>query len=116
MVTMTGRRRGPPPLLKARGSDDKDGEMSSVSSPYDSDESDYDSEGSCSTALTEPEPEPLPRRSGRTRLDDIPSESPDYSDDQDDETDEDLADVPLDYGRSDKTKLRGARMEKRWHK
>lgn len=40
----------------------------------------------------------------------------DFSDDPDDDTDEDLADVPLDYGRSEKTKVRGRRIEKRWHK
>lgn len=39
-----------------------------------------------------------------------------FSDDPDDDTDEDLADVPLDYGRSDQTKVRGRRIEKRWHK
>ncbi|OQE10077.1 hypothetical protein PENFLA_c095G09143 [Penicillium flavigenum] len=41
---------------------------------------------------------------------------PDFSDDPDDDTDEDLADIPLYYGRSDQTKDRGRRIEKRWHK
>ncbi|KAJ5901458.1 hypothetical protein N7495_001986 [Penicillium taxi] len=40
----------------------------------------------------------------------------DYSDDPDDDTDEDIQDVPLDYGRSEKTKARGDRIERRWQK
>jgi hypothetical protein len=34
---------------------------------------------------------------------------PDLSDDPDDDTDEDIANVPLDYGRSEQTKVRGRR-------
>ncbi|CAG7940526.1 unnamed protein product [Penicillium salamii] len=45
-----------------------------------------------------------------------PRALPDLSDDPDDDTDEDIANIPLDYGRSEKTKARGARIEKRWHK
>ena len=45
-----------------------------------------------------------------------PEYLPDFSDDPNDDTDEDLADVPLDYGRSVKTKRRGARTDQRWHK
>lgn len=41
---------------------------------------------------------------------------PDFSDDPDDDTDEDIANIPLDYGRSEKTKVRGVRIEQRWHK
>ncbi|KAJ5651633.1 uncharacterized protein N7484_005356 [Penicillium longicatenatum] len=41
---------------------------------------------------------------------------PDFSDDPDDDTDEDIANVPLDYGRSEKTKVRGVRIEQRWQK
>lgn len=40
----------------------------------------------------------------------------DFSDDPDDDTDEDIANIPLDYGRSEKTKVRGVRIEQRWHK
>ncbi|KAJ5904637.1 hypothetical protein N7504_007020, partial [Penicillium tannophilum] len=35
----------------------------------------------------------------------------DFSDDPDDDTNEDIANVPLDYGRSEKTKVRGVRIE-----
>ncbi|KAF7587244.1 hypothetical protein BBP40_007516 [Aspergillus hancockii] len=45
-----------------------------------------------------------------------PAVLPDYSDDPDDDTEEDLADVPLDYGRGPKTKQRGERIEQRWRK
>jgi hypothetical protein len=37
---------------------------------------------------------------------------PDFSDDLDDDTDEDLANVPLDYGRCLKTKQRGEYIKK----
>jgi hypothetical protein len=41
---------------------------------------------------------------------------PECSDDPDDETDEDIANVPLDYGQSDQTKTWRQRIEHRWHK
>lgn len=53
---------------------------------------------------------------GKTRNPRGPEYLPDFSDDPNDDTDEDLADVPLDYGRSVKTKRRGTRIEQRWHK
>ena len=86
---------------------------------------DSDSEdASNSTGLTTPEPTCLPDdRTGRSnrprqpvRRPTDPDVLPDFSDDPDDDTDEDLADIPLDYGRSDQTKVRGRRIEKRWHK
>ncbi|EED16662.1 hypothetical protein TSTA_017370 [Talaromyces stipitatus ATCC 10500] len=46
----------------------------------------------------------------------IPSQLPEYSDDPDDNTDEDIANVPLDFGRSKHSKKRTARIEERWHK
>ncbi|KAJ5415003.1 hypothetical protein N7509_000101 [Penicillium cosmopolitanum] len=55
-----------------------------------------------STAQTSPEIPPLPDRR--------------ENDDPDDDTDEDIANVPLDYGRSDQTLVRRARIEQRWHK
>lgn len=81
-------------------------------------------DASTSTGLTNPEPSCLPDgRSGPStslkRPVRRPADAgilPDFSDDPDDDTDEDLADIPLDYGRSDQTKVRGRRIEKRWHK
>ncbi|OJD12083.1 hypothetical protein AJ78_07260 [Emergomyces pasteurianus Ep9510] len=45
-----------------------------------------------------------------------PDMLPDFSDDPDDDTDEDITNVPLGYGRSDKTVVRRVRIEQRWHK
>ncbi|KAJ5751309.1 hypothetical protein N7533_008337 [Penicillium manginii] len=77
-----------------------------------------------STAQTSPELPPAPDRpekssripkpSVRDRV--CPDTLPDFSDDPDDNTDEDIANVPLDYGRSDRTMVRRARIEQRWHK
>jgi hypothetical protein len=100
----------------------------SVLSGYDSELScgsdsddifDYESDGSCTTTVTEPERE-LAHRPGPS-VSHHPSselliEPLEYSDDPNDDTDEDIANVPLDYGRSDKTKLRRAHIERRWHK
>jgi hypothetical protein len=58
----------------------------------------------------------LPRAQNKARPSQAQVDLPDFSDDPDDDTDEDLADVPLDYGRGLKTKQRGDRIEKRWHK
>ena len=74
-----------------------------------SDESDSETDLT-SAKHTSPEPPGLP--SNRSHLKALA----DYSDDPDDDTDEDIQDVPLDYGRSENTKIRGARIEKRWHK
>lgn len=81
-------------------------------------------EASNSTELTTPEPTCLP--DNRSRPSTRPKRPvcrpadtgvlPDFSDDPDDDTDEDIANVPLDYGRSEKTKVRGRRIEKRWDK
>lgn len=38
---------------------------------------------------------------------------PDFSDDPNDDIDEDIINVPLDYRRLEKTKVRGRRIEKR---
>lgn len=77
-----------------------------------------------STAQTSPEIPPLPDR--REKSSRIPKASVrdrvcpdtllDFSDDPDDDTDKDIANVPLDYGRSDRTLVRRARIEQRWHK
>lgn len=105
MVTRTSRHRR---LLCDASPEDTDGYSSSGLSGSDSDDSDddvfdYESDDSCSTTLTEPEPAFQPHP-GHTRPHAASSESPEYSDDPDDDTDEDLANVPLDYGRSEKTK------------
>lgn len=90
----------------------------------DSDESDADS---ARGSTTQTSPEPPPRSS--EHCDRVPSCSkpsahdpdcsgilPDFSEDPADDTDEDIANTPLDYGRSEKTKDRGVRIEQRWHK
>ncbi|KAL1873654.1 hypothetical protein Plec18167_006171 [Paecilomyces lecythidis] len=81
------------------------------------------SDGSSTTELTEPDHRhslPRGRRASRPPSSvKEPSNSdllPDFSDDPDDDTDEDLREVPLDYGRSQKTKTRRVRIEQRWHK
>ncbi|EED20636.1 hypothetical protein TSTA_038420 [Talaromyces stipitatus ATCC 10500] len=123
------------PLAESFNPDDDDdddddavheGDESSSCFDSDSDHSDddYESGDGYSTTLIEPDsdtqpclPVPLapqqPRDSpssaskGR-RAPAISSELPEYSDDPNDDTDEDLANVPLDYGR--------ARIEERWNK
>ncbi|CAG7927890.1 unnamed protein product [Penicillium olsonii] len=89
----------------------------------DSDESDADT-APASTAQTSPKPSrsseqcegvsgtSKPNVRGPVRSGVLP----DFSDDPDDDTDEDIANIPLDYGRSEKTKVRGVRIEQRWHK
>lgn len=75
-------------------------------------------DSSNSTELTTPEPTNLPddrstrpKRLARRLVD--AGVLPDFSDDPDDDTDEDLADIPLDYGHSEQTKVRGRQIEKR---
>lgn len=81
-------------------------------------------QASNSTELTTPEPTCLPDNCNRPstrpkRPVRRPADAgvlPDFSDDPDDDTDEDIANIPLDYGRSEQTKVRGRRIEKRWDK
>lgn len=90
----------------------------------DGDGEELDDELRGSTAQASPELPPLPYRpekssripkaSARDRV--WPDTLLDFSDDPDDDTDEDIANVPLDYGRSDRTLVRRARIEQRWHK
>lgn len=103
--------------------DESDTSGASFRPDNDGEESD-DGQVCGSTAHTSPELPPLPDRpegssrgpkpSVRDRV--RPDIIPDFSDDPDDETDEDIANVPLDYGRSDQTMVRRARIEQRWHK
>ena len=87
------------------------------------DNSDY-GEASNLTELITPEPTYLPDdySGSLTRLKrPVPPLAdagvlPDFSDDPNNDTDEDLIDIPLDYGHSDQTKVRRRRIEKRWHK
>ncbi|KUL81310.1 hypothetical protein ZTR_09549 [Talaromyces verruculosus] len=94
----------------------------------DTDDAD-DSEDGYSTPVTEPEsdveshpkasqrPQKSPvSASNRSQVPAISSRLPKYRDEPDDDTDEDIANVPLDYGRSGKTKITGSRIEERWHK
>lgn len=89
----------------------------------DSDESDAD-QAPGSTTQTSPEPSRSPEHYDGVSRSSKPSvrgpvrsgNLPDFSDDPDDDTDEDIANIPLDYGRSEKTKVRGVRIEQRWHK
>lgn len=86
----------------------------------DSEESD-DGQVRGSTAHTSPElpllsnrpkeslHDPKPSVRGRVGLDMLP----DFSDDPDDDTDEDIVNVPLDYGRSDRTVVRRVRIKQR---
>jgi len=53
---------------------------------------------------------------GRTRTHVAPSDWPEYSDGPDNDTDGDLTNVPLDYGRLEGTKLCGAWIEKECYK
>lgn len=69
-----------------------------------------------STDVTSPEPPRIPGNRPRSERRPGSWALADYSDDPDDDTDADIQDVPLDYGRSENTKARGDRIEKRWHK
>ncbi|KAJ5443135.1 hypothetical protein N7445_004248 [Penicillium cf. griseofulvum] len=103
-----------------------DSDTSGVSFQPDIDATDDSDSGeaSNSTELTTPESTCLPDNRSRpsTRLKrPVPRLAdagvlPDFSDDPDDDTDEDIANVPLDYGRLEQTKVRGRRIEKRWDK
>lgn len=103
-----------------------DSDTSGVSFQPDIDATDDSDSGeaSNSTELTTPEPTCLPDTRSRPstrpkRPVPRPADAgvlPDLSDDPDDDTDEDIANVPLDYGRSEQTKVRGRRIEKRWDK
>ncbi|CAG8182071.1 unnamed protein product [Penicillium nalgiovense] len=103
-----------------------DSDTSGVSFQPDMDATDdSDSrEASNSTELTTPESICLPDNRSRPstrpkRPVPRPADAgvlPDFSDEPDDDTDEDIANVPLEYGRSEKTKVRGRRIEKRWDK
>lgn len=89
----------------------------------DSDESDAD-QGPGSTTRTSPKPSQSSEQCDGASGSSKPSVRgpvrsgflPDFSDDPDNDTDEDIANIPLDYGRSEKTKVRGVRIEQRWHK
>ncbi|KAJ5989689.1 hypothetical protein N7481_004899 [Penicillium waksmanii] len=93
--------------------DESDTSGTSFRPDYDSKESDDDQVCSL-TAYTLPEPSPLPNRpeeslysprpSVRVRIG--PDMLPDFSDDPDDNTDEDIVNIPLDYGCSDRTVVR----------
>jgi len=106
-----------PPSLPKDLSSETDSDSSEASfRPY-ADVSDPESDTDpSSTDLTSPEPLRLPasRPHFERRLG--PRALADYSDDLDDDTDKDIQDVPLDYGRSENTKIRGERIEQRWHK
>ncbi|CAG8146657.1 unnamed protein product [Penicillium nalgiovense] len=103
-----------------------DSDTSGVSFRLDFDATDDSDSGEAtnSTELTTPEPTCLPDNRSRpstrpNRPVRRPADAgalPDFSDDPDDDTDEDIASVPLDYGRSDQTKVRARRIEKRWDK
>jgi hypothetical protein len=104
--------------------DHSEDNINSALSGYDSEGShdsdnddvfDYESDGSCTTTVTEPE-SGLAHRPEQSVSHHSSSEPLRYSDDPNDDTDEDIANVPLDYGRSDKTKLRRAHIEGRWRK
>ncbi|KAI2697980.1 hypothetical protein CBS147354_9889 [Penicillium roqueforti] len=81
-------------------------------------------QASNSTELTTPEPTYLPDNCSRPstrpkRPMRRPADAgilPDFSDNPDDNTDEDIANVPLNYRRSEQTKVRGRQIEKRWDK
>lgn len=102
-----------------------DSDTSDISFQCDSDDFDFsDTTSASSVELNSPAPLPLHNNddvsssrsqhsANRSRiLDGLPE----FSDDPDDETDEDIANVPLDYGQSDQTKTRRQRIEHRWHK
>jgi hypothetical protein len=103
-----------------------DSDTSEVSSWPDFDDTDDSDYGKISNTTEQTIPEPTCLPDNRSRPSTSPKRPlrrpvdagalPDFSDDPDDDTDEDIANVPLDYGRSDQTKVRGRRIEKRWHK
>ena len=104
-----------------------DSDTSGVSSQSEFDDAEW-SDTSASIELNSPARSPLHRHRNHNRhvSTSLPQRSvhqstssnalPEFSDDPDDETDEDIADVPLDYGHSKETKLRRQRIEHRWHK
>lgn len=115
-----------PPLPDSYGPEDDADYGDDEPSSSSDDETDYsdddDFKDGYSTPMTEPEPDfkshPLaPIASQQARGSPaISSRLPKNRDEPDDDTDEDIAKVPLDYGRSGKTKINGARIEDRWHK
>lgn len=134
-------RQQAPPLPESVDPDDDydaaavhEGDESGSSSDSDSDHSDddYERDDGYSTTLTEPDSDaqpclPAPLHSQRPRdppssackrkkTSVLPSELPEYSDDPNDDTDEDIANVPLDYGRSDNTKTRRSQIKTLWQK
>ncbi|EED14738.1 conserved hypothetical protein [Talaromyces stipitatus ATCC 10500] len=141
MSVKTRVRQQAPPLRESIDPDDDydaaavhEGDESSSSSDSDSDRSDddYERDDGYSTTLTEPDsnaqpclPALLPSQrlrnppssaSKRKKTSVVPSELPEYSDDPNDDTDEDIANVPLDYGRSDNTKTRRSQIKTLWQK
>ncbi|KAJ5611981.1 hypothetical protein N7510_005175 [Penicillium lagena] len=102
-----------------------DGDTSDMSYQCDSDDSDFSDTTSTSSIELNP-PAPLPLHNNGDVSSSLSRHSanrprildglPEFSDDPDDETDEDIANVPLDYGQSDQTKTRRQRIEHRWHK
>jgi hypothetical protein len=135
MAVKTGVHHRTLPLLDsclpeddaAYGDDDEPSSSSDDESDYSDDEEDF--QDGYSTPVTEPEsdveshpkasqrPQKSPvSASNRSQVPAISSRLPKYRDEPDDDTDEDIANVPLDYGRSGKTKIKGARIEERWHK
>lgn len=109
------------PSLEGKQLSTADGCISDASFHPDSD--DRAAESSASTDITIPDTRPAKApvssssRSQRATCNpQNPERLPDFSDDPNDDTDEDLTNVPLDYGRSVKTKRRGIRIEQRWHK
>lgn len=132
MAIKTGVHHRTLPLPESCDPDDAayvdDDELSS-STDDESDYSDYtndadDSKDGYSTPMTEPESDveshPLasqqPQKSptsafNRSQVPAISSRLPKYRDGPDDDTDEDIANVPLDYGRSEKTKTKEARIK-----
>lgn len=86
----------------------------------DSDVSDAD-KALVSTTQTSPKPSRSPKHYNGVSRSSKPSvRGPvrsgnllDFSDDPNDDTNEDIANIPLDYGRSEKTKVRGVRIKQR---
>lgn len=90
-------------------------EIDSDSSEASFQPTDISDDSESSTDLTSPEPPRLPESRPRSERRPGSWALADYSDDPDD-TDADIQDVSLDYGRSENTKAQGDRIEKRWHK
>lgn len=110
-----GLRRPPSPLEDLSSETDSDSPEASFRPTDVSDDSGSETAQS-STDLTSPEPPRLPASDPRSERRPGAWAMADYSDDPDDDTDEDIHDVPLDYGRSKTTRARGERIERRWHK